>query len=179
MFCVDIRENQFHPDPRLNIRYAWEVITVRGVQKRNSDSYQSADGCDRAGAHCWTSSLPGDRRATEPRVPGEDELGLAHIAMAAWPVWPGVRDRGHRGNRYQETATACAPGTAGQALSSSAPHQCVESGHCSWPGHHRRVPRITAACNDNIMPMLSMVDMESGLLAVDIIPPTTLIPRLT
>ena len=63
-----------------------------------------------ARAHCWTCSLCDDRRATEPRVPGKDELGLAHIVMAAWP---GVRDRG---NRYQETATA---GTRpGQGLSS-------------------------------------------------------------
>lgn len=92
-------------------------------------------------------------------MPGKDELGLAHIVMAAWP---GVRDRG---NRYQ--------GDSGSGQQSRvSPASLVTAA-----GHHRRVQTITAACNDNIMPMLSMANINSGLSTCDDDSPYTFVQR--
>lgn len=94
-----------------------------------------------ARAHCWTCSLCDDRRATEPRVPGKDELGLAHIVMAAWP---GVRDRG---NRYQETATA---GTSQLRPGSL---QCVELVTAAGPD--TRHPAIIGVSTSLLRPVMT------------------------
>ena len=108
-----------------------------------------------------TSSLCDDRGATEPRVPGKDELGLAHIVMAAWPGQHQARGEGPGEPLSGDTRQ---PRPARQ-LSRLSP-VCGQSWSLQLartPGHHRRVQLITPACNDNIMPMLAMADRDSGL----------------
>ena len=119
-------------------------------------------------AHCWTSSLCDDRRATES--PG------CRVKMSwAWhTLWwlPGQA----RGEGPGEPLSGDSQGRQSRVS--------PEPGHCSWPGHpapghHRRVRLITAACSDNIMPGLAMENMNSGLFTCDDDSHHTFIPRLT